>query len=210
VDATVIQVEVERVRVTVPEGKRRVSFGGVGEAVQHGEMQRAVGLFDVAEDAAGAGRGELLIITNEPDTGTAIDGELHRRVEGKGVGHAGFIDDHQRRRADRGRPVRQLAVPQRPGELGEGLGADAGLLAKNSSRCSRWGQAEHLAAVLGPGQGEGTHGGGLAGTGRRDRQLQPGTRAAHLPDQRSLPSIQVGAVRRHLQQSQIHRRLVDH
>ena len=32
---------------------------------------------------------------------------------------------------------------------------------------------------------------------------------AHLPDQRSLPGIQCRSVRRHLQQSQIHRHLVD-
>jgi hypothetical protein len=31
-------------------------------------MQRAVGLFDVAEDTTGADRGKLLIITNQPDT----------------------------------------------------------------------------------------------------------------------------------------------
>ena len=80
--------------------------------MQLGEMQRAVGLFDVAEDAAGADRGELLIITDQPDTRTAIDGELHGRVEDEGVGHAGFVDDQQGRRADRGRPVRQVAVPQ--------------------------------------------------------------------------------------------------
>ena len=58
-------------------------------------MQRAVGLFDVAEDTAGADRGELSIITNQPDTRPESDGELHGRVEGEGVGHAGFIDDHQ-------------------------------------------------------------------------------------------------------------------
>jgi hypothetical protein len=74
-------------------------------------MQRAVGVFDVAEHAAGADRGELLIITNQPDTRTSIDGELNGRVEGESVRHAGFIDDQQRRRADRRRPVRQLAVP---------------------------------------------------------------------------------------------------
>src|SRR4029453_1069311 len=86
----------------------------------------------------------------------------------------------------------------------------AGLLAKNSGSGRGWGEAEYLAAVLGPGQGEGTNGGGLAGAGRGDRKLQPGTRGAHLPDQQSLPSIQGRSVRRHLQQSQIHRRLVDH
>jgi hypothetical protein len=45
--------------------KRCSCFGGVGEAVQLGEMQRAVGVFDVAEYAAGADRGELLIITDQ-------------------------------------------------------------------------------------------------------------------------------------------------
>ena len=82
----------------------------VGEAVQLGEMQRAVGVLDVAKDAAGADRGELLIITDQPDTGTSFDGELHHRVEGEGVGHAGLIDDHQRRRVERGRPLGQLAM----------------------------------------------------------------------------------------------------
>ena len=47
-DAAVIEVEVERLRVTVAEGKRRVRFGGVGEAVQLGQLQGAVCVFDVA------------------------------------------------------------------------------------------------------------------------------------------------------------------
>ena len=87
--------------------------------------------------------------------------------------------------------------------------ADAGLLAEDSGRGRGRGEAEHLAAVLGPGESEGAHGGGFPGAGRGDRQLQPGTRGAHLPDQRSLPGIQGRSVRRHLQQGQIHRRLVD-
>ena len=109
-DPAVSEVEVERRRFAFAEGERCCCFGGVGEAVQLGEMQRAVGVCDVAEDAAGADRGELLIITDQPDTGTSIDGELHGGVEGEGVGHAGFVDDHQCRRADRGRPVGQVAV----------------------------------------------------------------------------------------------------
>jgi hypothetical protein len=116
-----------------------------------------------------------LIITNQPDTPTSSDGELHGGVEGEGVGHAGFIDDQQRRWADRGRPIGQVAVPQRPGEFGESVGADAGLLAKNSGCRRGRGEADHLAAVLGPGESEGTHGGGLPGASRGDRQLQPGT-----------------------------------
>ena len=56
---------------------------------------------DVAEDTAGADRGELLIITDQPHTPTATDHELDGGVEGQGVGHPGFVDDHQGRRADR-------------------------------------------------------------------------------------------------------------
>jgi hypothetical protein len=51
-----------------------------------------------------------LIISDQSDVRTAIDGELDGGVEGEGVGHAGFVDDHQGRWADRGRPVGQLAV----------------------------------------------------------------------------------------------------
>ena len=80
--------------------------------MQLGQAEGAVGMGDVAKDTAGADRGELLIIPNQPDTRTSIDRELHGRVEGEGVGHAGFIDDHQRRWADRGRPVRQLAMAE--------------------------------------------------------------------------------------------------
>ena len=78
--------------------------------MQLGQAEGAVGVCDVAEDAAGADRGELLIIPDQPDTRTAGDGELDGGVEGEGVGHAGFVDDHQGRRADRCRPVGQVAV----------------------------------------------------------------------------------------------------
>ena len=177
--------------------------------MQLGQAEGAVGVCDVAEDTAGADRGELLIITDQPDTRTATDGELDGGVEGEGVGHAGFVDDHQGRRADRCRPVRQVAVVKGPGEFGEGVGADAGLLGEDGGRGSRRGEAEHLAAVLGPGQGEGAHGGGLPGAGGGDRELQTCPGGAHLADQCGLPSIECGAVRRHLQQGQIHRRLLD-
>ena len=52
--------------------------------MQLGQVEGAVAMLNVAEDAAGADRGELLIITDQPDTGTATDGELDRGVEGQG------------------------------------------------------------------------------------------------------------------------------
>ena len=130
-----------------------------------------MGVGDVAEDTAGADRGELLIITDQSDTRTAIDGELDGGVEGEGVGHAGFVDDHQSRRSDRCRPVWQVTVLEGPGEFGECVGADAGLLGEDGGRGSRGGEADHLAAILGPGEGEGAHGGGFASASGGDRQL---------------------------------------
>ena len=50
--------------------------------MQLGEVEGAVGVFDVAEDAAGADRGELLIITDQPDTRTAIRWRTARPCRG--------------------------------------------------------------------------------------------------------------------------------
>jgi hypothetical protein len=97
----VSKVEVERPRVAFAERERRCRFGGVGEAVQFGKPEGAVGLGDVAQHTAGADRGELLIISDQADVRTAIDGELDDGVEGEGVGHAGFVDDQQCRRVNR-------------------------------------------------------------------------------------------------------------
>jgi hypothetical protein len=96
-NAAMIEVEVECFRFAFAERECGCGFGGVGEAVQLGQVEGAVSVFDVAEDAAGADRGELLIITDQSDTRTATDGELDGGVEGEGVGHAGFVDDHQGR-----------------------------------------------------------------------------------------------------------------
>jgi hypothetical protein len=107
--------------------------------VQLGQADGAVALLDVAKHTASADRGELLIISDEPDTPTTIDGELDGGVEGQGVGHAGFIDDHQCRPADRCRPVRKLAMVKGPGELGEGVAANARLLGEDGGPGSRRG-----------------------------------------------------------------------
>src|SRR5215218_1825838 len=108
--AAVIKGKVECLWFAFAEGERCCGFGGVGEAMQLGEAEGAVALLDVAEDTAGADRGELLIISDKSHTCTATNGELDGSVDGEGVGHAGFVDDHQCGRADRCRPVRQLAM----------------------------------------------------------------------------------------------------
>jgi hypothetical protein len=110
VNAAVIKVEVQCLRFAFAQEECGCGFGRVGEAVQLGQVEGAVGVGDVAEDAAGADRGELLIITDQAHTRATTDGELDSGVEGERVGHAGFVDDQQGRRTDRCRPARQLTV----------------------------------------------------------------------------------------------------
>ena len=81
-DALPVQVEAEALRVGRREGEGGGGFGGVGEPVQLGQPDRAVAGLDVAEHTAGSDRGELLIITDEPDTAAM----LHNEVDG-GVRH---------------------------------------------------------------------------------------------------------------------------
>src|SRR5215211_2536231 len=55
--ATMLQVELQRLRAPLAERERSRPFGGVGEAMQLGESKGAVCVCDVAEHAAGADRG---------------------------------------------------------------------------------------------------------------------------------------------------------
>src|SRR5215203_6070624 len=59
-DPAVIKVEAECLWFAFSEGERCCGFGGVREAMQLGQTESAVGVCDVAEDAAGADGGELL------------------------------------------------------------------------------------------------------------------------------------------------------
>jgi hypothetical protein len=93
-----------------------------------------------------------LVVTNQPDPPTQADDELNSGIEGERVGHPGLVNDHQGRRPDPRSPIRQVAVLQGPGEFGERVGADAGLLAEDSSRGGGRGEADHVAGVLGQGR----------------------------------------------------------
>ena len=104
VDPLPVEVEAERFGSAVADGEGGGGFGRVGEPVQFGEPDRAITGLDVAEDPAGADRGQLLIITDQPDAAAAADDELDGGVEGEGVGHPGLVDDHQAGPADAFRP----------------------------------------------------------------------------------------------------------
>ena len=96
-----------------------------------------------------------------------------------------------------------------PGEFGQGVGLDAGVFGEDGGRGRGRGEADDLPAVFGPGQGEGSHRGGLPGAGRRDRQLTRAPEVHICADQGCLPGIKRGAVRRHFQQRQLHGGCVD-
>ena len=80
-DASPVEVEAEGFGSAVAEGEGGGGFGGVIESVEFGEPDRAVAGLDVTQHAAGADRGELLIITDKPDAATAADDELNGGVQ---------------------------------------------------------------------------------------------------------------------------------
>ena len=95
VDALSVEVEAQRLRLSVSQRQGCGGFGGVLKSVQLGEPDRAVAGLDVAQHTAGTDRGQLLIITDQPHTAAATDDELDGGVEGEGVGHPCFIYQHQ-------------------------------------------------------------------------------------------------------------------
>jgi hypothetical protein len=189
VDASPVQVEAERFGSAVTHGEGGGGLGLVGEPVQLAQPDRAVAGLDVAEYAAGADRGELLIITDKPDAAAAADDELDGGVQGEGVGHPGFVDDHQRGSADAFRPIGQVIVVDGPGELSQRFGWCAGGVVELRGCGGGGGQSDHLAAAVAPRLNQGAHGGGLAGAGRGDRQLQPRPGGAHGTNQSGLSRI---------------------
>jgi hypothetical protein len=129
-DALLVEVEAERFGPAVAEGEGCEAFGGVGKPVQLGEPEGSVGVGDVAEHPAGADRGELLVVTDQPDAAAAFDDEVDGGIEGKGVGHPGLVNQDQGRRPNPSHPVGHVVVVGGPGEFGEGVGVGVDLVAE--------------------------------------------------------------------------------
>lgn len=109
VDALVVGVVRDRGRITVTQGKRRGCLGvvraavGVSEPRDVGEGRSTV----LAQDAAGADRGQLLIVADQADGSTTADHSIDSRGEVEGAGHAGLVDDEERVLVDRVRTTRE-------------------------------------------------------------------------------------------------------
>ena len=122
----------------------------------------------------------------------------------------GLVDHHERRGVDAGDPVghRGAGLPgllEGVGELGQGVGLGVDLGAQGVRGRGRGSEADDGAAAVGPGAGQGSHRGGLARSGGRDRQLEPGAGGGHLADQRGLSGVEGDAVGGRLQQRQVDR-----
>ena len=104
VDSLVVQVEADGPGFAVAEREGGGGFGRVGEPQQLGEPDRAMAGLEVAEHPASTDRGKLLVITDEPDTAAPINDVGNSGVQRDGVGHAGFVDQHERGRPDTGCP----------------------------------------------------------------------------------------------------------
>ncbi len=89
---------------------------------------------DVAEYATGSDRGELLVVTDEPDDGAALDGVRNDAVEDEGVGHAGFVDHNQRACLDGSHEVRGGGVREAVVELGQRLARHPGRFRQRGGR----------------------------------------------------------------------------
>ena len=83
-DPAVVEVEAERLRVAFPKGERAAASAGSVNRSSSVRCSAPWVCVDVAQDAAGADGGELLIVSDQPDTRTAIDGELARWCRGRG------------------------------------------------------------------------------------------------------------------------------
>jgi hypothetical protein len=189
VDASPVQVEAERFGPAVADGEGGGGLGRIGEAMQFTQPDRAMAGFDVTKDAAGPDRSELLIITDQPDTATTADDERDSGVQGEGVGHPDFVDDHQAGPVDAVRPIGQVSVVDGPGELGQRFGSGAGVVAELRRCCGGWGEADHLPAAVGPGLNQGAHGRGLPCACRGDGQLQSRPGGGHGTNQGGLPGV---------------------
>ena len=80
-------------RVAVAEEKGGGGFGGVGEAVQVGELDRPDVVDDQPERSAGLDGAELAWVADEPDSAPRSRARWSASLQVQGAGHPGFIDE---------------------------------------------------------------------------------------------------------------------
>lgn len=94
-DPAAVEVEPERLGLSLAQRQGGGAFGGVDEPHQLGEVQRPVGGGDVPQDTAGADRRKLLVVPDEAHGPAAGDDEVDGGGQGQGVGHTRLVDHHE-------------------------------------------------------------------------------------------------------------------
>ena len=227
VDAAAVGVERDRRRVAFAQREGGCRFGvveapvAITEAVHLAESDGADLVDDVAQHATGSDRGELPVVTDQPDLAAAGGDVVDRGRQIGGGGHACLVDQDEGLVVDLlhpgGCPAVLFWVLGVPDELGQRVGADllptrapgsaersyglrrgagvAGLGVDGGAEflgCDRGGgEADDGAAGVLPRAGEDLHGGGLAGAGGCEGELDGAAAGGHLTDQGLLGGIEV-------------------
>ena len=149
-----------------------------------------MGAGDVAQHAPGADRGQLLVVPDEPDAAAGAEDVVHDPGQVGGGRHPRLVDHGQGARPDLGHPLAALVrlslvgvcpvgvwpvgAVEGVGELGQGVGVRAELFAQDCGRGRGGGQADDVAAAVGPGLGQDPHRRGLPGACGGHGQLESG------------------------------------
>jgi hypothetical protein len=190
VDPSTVEVEPQRLGSASRSAREAAPSAGSANRISS-EVQRAVGGGDVAQDTAGADRGELLVVADEADLTrrgrrTKSTAASRDRVSAMPASSITTRCPARCRASQSGR-----SSCQGPGELGQGVGGRAELLTQDGGRGGGRGEPDDGAAVLDPRGGQGSHGGGLAGAGGRDRELEAGTGGGHPVTSAACPALRV-------------------
>lgn len=209
VQAAPVGVEAGGGGVAVADGEGGLPLGRVGESHDLDQAGRAVGGVDVPKDAAGAGGGALPVVPDEQDPAAPAGDVRDRGVQVAGGRQAGLVDDDQAGGADPVDPlgaVLGVALGDFINELVDGVGVNGGQrVAQFVGGRRLGGQSDDGAAAGLPGPGQHAHHGGLAGSGRGQRQSDAAAVGGDVADHLRLAGVQgaAGVVGRPLEHCQL-------
>ncbi|SHS80945.1 Uncharacterised protein [Mycobacteroides abscessus subsp. abscessus] len=199
VHALVVQIEAQGCRIGLAQCQTGGRFGGVSEPNHCRQGGGPADVGDVAQDTASTDGGKLLIVADEHDGGAAAPRMGDKSIEVQGGGHARFVDQDERVVVDPVEPCghRMFGMSGAVHVLGESVCVGADLCAEDLGGCGGGGESEYRSAAVGPCVRQHGHGGGLAGSGGRERESHSGGGAAERTHEGRLIGVECEvAVRR--------------
>jgi hypothetical protein len=154
------------------QGKGRVGFPLVGEAVDVLEVVGVAGAAELVEHAAAADGLELAGVADEHQSPLLGLGESDESVEGVGADHAALVDDERRPRGKAVRGAGAAGSVPFVEELGDRVGRDARLRCEDASGLGGRRDAERRPMVPGQVRASGAERRRLAGAGGTDDEYE--------------------------------------